>query len=319
MKKFRDFNSIGFAFLGPLFPLLTFCLLVLATFFIFRFFHCLNNFDRVSTVDNFFFLFPIGVRMDTILLSYIMLPFFLMLILLPAKLVRMLRSLFSLYFALFLSLFIFMEIATFPFLAEFDTRPDRLFVEHIVQAKEVFAMVWKGYLVELCVGIPLTFFCAIFVYKFFQNIFIHYPPVSIIKRIILLIIVVPLLAVGGRSSIGHRPANISTAAFSNSHLVNQLGLNSTYSVIYASYRLKKHERDPAKFYGRMKSQKMFDKVFASAGISKHSIVNPEKNLFHYQESNFPRKQPLNLVIILEESLGAEYVGFLGGLPLTPKY
>ena len=318
MKKFRDFNSISFAFLGPLFPLLIFFLLVFSTFFIFRVLHCLNNFDRVSTVDNFFFLFPIGVRMDTILLSYIILPLFLMLILLPAKLVRMLRSLFSLYFAFFLSFFVFMEIATFPFLAEFDTRPDRLFVEHIVQAKEVFAMVWKGYLVELCVGIPLTFFCAIFVYKLFQNILIHYPPVSIVKRIILLIIVVPLLAVGGRSSIGHRPANISTAAFSNSHLVNQLGLNSTYSVIYASYRLKKHERDPAKFYGRMKSQKMFDKVFASAGISKHSIVNPEKNLFHYQESNFPRKQPLNLVIILEESLGAEYVGFLGGLPLTPN-
>jgi phosphoglycerol transferase MdoB-like AlkP superfamily enzyme len=256
--------------------------------------------------------------MDTVLLSYIILPLFLILILLPTKLVRMLRSLFSLYFAFFLSLFIFMELATFSFLAEFDTRPDRLFFEHIVQVKEVFTMVWRGYFVELCLGIPLTFFCAIFVYKLFQNIFIHYPPVSIIKRIILLIIIVPLLTIGGRSSIGHRPANISTAAFSQSHLVNQLGLNSTYSLIYAYYRSKKHEKDPRKINGRMDEKKMFDEVFASAGISKHSIVNPEKNLFHYQESNFPREQPLNLVIILEESLGAEYVGFLGGLPLTPN-
>ncbi len=64
---------------------------------------------------------PMGVRMDNILLSYLMLPLFLILILLPAKLVRMFRSLFSLYCAFFLSIFTFMEIATFPFLAEFDT------------------------------------------------------------------------------------------------------------------------------------------------------------------------------------------------------
>ncbi len=28
---------------------------------------------------------------------------------------------------------------------------------------------------------------------------------------------------------------------------------------------------------------------------------------------------MNLVIILEESLGAEHVGCLGGLPLTPEH
>ncbi len=63
---------------------------------------------------------------------------------------------------------------------------------------------------------------------------------------------------------------------------------------------------------------MFEEVLVSAGISKSPDADIEKSLFHYQKSNFPRKQPLNLVIILEESLGAEYVGYLGGLPLTPS-
>ena len=31
-----------------------------------------------------------------------------------------------------------------------------------------------------------------------------------------------------------------------------------------------------------------------------------------------RAAPLNLVIVLEESLGAEFVGRMGGLPLTPN-
>ena len=46
-----------------------------------------------------------------------------------------------------------MEIATFPFMAEFDTRPDRLFIEHMVQVREVFGMILKGYTANLAAGI----------------------------------------------------------------------------------------------------------------------------------------------------------------------
>jgi phosphoglycerol transferase MdoB-like AlkP superfamily enzyme len=318
MKKFRAYNSIGFAFLGPFYPLAIFFLIGLATFFVFRVFLYLSNFSTVSAVENSLLIFPVGVRMDTVLLSYIVAPLFLLMIFLPSKIVRIFSPFFSSCLALIMAVFVFMELATFPFMAEFDTRPDRLFTEHIVQFKEVSAMVLKGYLIELLSGVALTSICVFFIYFIFQNIFKQYVSFSFLKRISLFIIVVPLLAVGGRSSISHRPANISTAAFSQSHLVNQLGLNSTYSMIYSYYRAKKHEKDPRKVYGRMNEQKMFDTVLASAGISKQPGSDSEKSLFHFQKSNFSRKKPLNLVIILEESLGAEYVGYLGGLPLTPN-
>ncbi len=317
-KRAENFIRIGFNFLGPFFPSAIFFLAGLSIFFIFRIFLYLQNFSIVSDIESSLLVFPIGVRMDTILLSYLIIPIFLLMAFLPAKVVRMFRFIFSAYFALFTALFVFMESATFPFMAEFDTRPDRLFIEHIVQVKEVFEMVMKGYKVELLLGLPLTFFCMGCVYFVYQNIFRQFASFSFLKRVVLFLAVVPLLFLGARSSISHRPANISTAAFSQSHLVNQLGLNSTYSMVYAYYSAKRHEKDPRKVYGRMDKNKMFNEVLASAGISKSLNPDIEKSLFHYQKSNFPRKQPLNLVIILEESLGAEYVGYLGGLPLTPR-
>ena len=59
----------------------------------------------------------------------------------------------ALYFAVLAAIFCFMEIATFPFMAEFDTRPDRLFIEHMLQVREVFGMILKGYAANLAAGI----------------------------------------------------------------------------------------------------------------------------------------------------------------------
>jgi phosphoglycerol transferase MdoB-like AlkP superfamily enzyme len=39
---------------------------------------------------------------------------------------------------------------------------------------------------------------------------------------------------------------------------------------------------------------------------------------HVQPATVPRARPKNLLIVLEESLGAEFVGALRGLPLTPN-
>ena len=128
----------------------------------------------------------------------------------------------------------------------------------------------------------------------------------------------PLLFIGLRSSISSRPASISTAAFSENHLANQLGLNSTYSVLYAAVKLEGTTGNPGEIYGKMKKDEVLRRVMAANGLRPQDCKNPQMPLLHYQQSGFPVKKPMNLVIILEESLGAEYVGCLGGLPLTPS-
>jgi phosphoglycerol transferase MdoB-like AlkP superfamily enzyme len=51
----------------------------------------------------------------------------------------------------------------------------------------------------------------------------------------------------------------------------------------------------------------------------NDFTNKEIPLLHIQKSDTVLARPYNVVIILEESLGAEYVGSLGGKPLTPEF
>jgi phosphoglycerol transferase MdoB-like AlkP superfamily enzyme len=124
-------------------------------------------------------------------------------------------------------------------------------------------------------------------------------------------VLICLIILGGRSSLGHRPANISTASFSNNHLVNEITLNSTYTLLYAVYRRTKHEENPSKICGKMKRKEIFELVRHEARIPEADYVESEVPFAHKQVSPFDRKRPLNVVIFLQESLGARFVGSLG--------
>ncbi len=303
--------------LGPLAPVLVFYLSGLLVLSVFRTALCINYFEIVSKTKNFLLIFPIGVRIDTILLCYILLLPFLLLIILPLRIAEKLSGLLSAYLAVVISSVVFLEIATFPFMAEFYTRPDRIFLEYMAQMSEVFLMILKGYFAELIIALTVMFLTGWLMFRLLKNRIADYGNCSFLKRVILFIVIMPLLALGIRSSTGHRPANPSTAAFSTSHLVNQLGLNSAYSLAHAYYNYKKHEMKPDEFYGKMEPSEILSRIRRisfSPGTSFTDLKNP---LIHYQQSNFPEKPARNLVVILEESLGAEYVGCLGGLPLTP--
>jgi phosphoglycerol transferase MdoB-like AlkP superfamily enzyme len=124
-----------------------------------------------------------------------------------------------------------------------------------------------------------------------------------------------LLVVGVRG-LDHRPLNPSSAAFSGDHLLNQLALNSLYSAGYAAYATRK-ERSPADLYGRMDEEEILARVGAYTDFVEDTLPGPIPFL-HVQRARSPLARPRNLVVILEESLGAAYVGCLGGLPLTPN-
>jgi phosphoglycerol transferase MdoB-like AlkP superfamily enzyme len=117
-----------------------------------------------------------------------------------------------------------------------------------------------------------------------------------------------LAAFGIRSTIGHRPANPALFAITQDSMVNSLILNSGYSVIYAVYSLQ-HESKSSQIYGKMDRADIFKLTGAKeAEIPTLRTLSPIAK----------RDQPLNLVIILQESLGATFVESLGGVPVTPN-
>ena len=139
-------------------------------------------------------------------------------------------------------------------------------------------------------------------------------------RLILLLPGAALLFLGARSSLQHRPANLSSAVFSQNHFHNEAALNSTYTLAYAVYR-RKHETDSVRDYGAMDLARM------QQIVRRESRVDPAEDracaaspLLHRQQPLKPREgRPPNVVVILLESFGAEYTGRFGGTGLTPEF
>ena len=202
-------------------------------------------------------------------------------------------------------------------MAEFSNRLDQLILEHI-QSTEAFTMIFKGYPLIVIGGITLFLTTGWLVFLLFQKLFERYGNYSVLPRALSFLFIIPIFAIVIRSSSGDWTANPSDAAFSRSHLANQLALNSTFTLAYAFCSRNMMEKDPGTFYGRMDPREMLSRVRKSSGIAEKDCPDPSIPLLHHQQSSYPRLRPLNLVIILEESLGAEYVGCLGGLPLTPN-
>jgi len=143
-------------------------------------------------------------------------------------------------------------------------------------------------------------------------------PSSIAINLVVFCVATVLLTLSIRSSLGHRPANISTALFSDNRLANELSLNSAYTAAYARYS-RRHDSDNGALYGKMDYQEAIDLVFSSLTPTDAVRNNTELPTLHPIQPSVSLARPRNIVIILEESLGARYVGALGGADLTPNF
>jgi phosphoglycerol transferase MdoB-like AlkP superfamily enzyme len=208
-----------------------------------------------------------------------------------------------------------LEIATPQFILEYDTRPNRLFVEYLVSPVEVSSMLWHGYKVVLAFG----FVALILAVWLGQRLFSPRTAdrkMGWIWRPVFSIVAFVVLFLAARGTLEHRPMNSATVAFSSDSMVNTLPLNSFYNVANAILATQ-NERSASEVYGRMAPGEMTAIVRKAAGLDGLPLDSRYPSL-HRQAASIDRPKPLNLVIIMEESLGAQYVGSLGGRNLTPE-
>lgn len=304
---------------GPLRPLLKFLLVALALLSFARLGLVLWLWPRVAAVDGMWKVLGYGIRMDMILICYLLVPIALGQLLFPGGLDN--RSLWPKISRVWLSFWIvfmvFMETATPPFILQYDLRPNRIFVEYLNHPQEVALTIWGGFRTQLLLALLLTTAMLFVVRRLFREPLMPTQRWGLGKRLVVFPLVLCLLLIGGRNSFDHRPANPSTAAFSSDHLVNELCLNSAYSVLYAIYRLK-DENGKTKIYPKMEKQEIVQRIRRGMLLPPAAFVSEEIPTLHRQTAKAVRQRPMNLVIILEESLGAQYVGALGGQPLTPE-
>lgn len=274
-------------------------------FFIFK--------ERVVENPNYGQLFLIGLRFDLILMSYIAFLPAVLLSLLPDSVLQYIKKFFNIYFIFFLFLFLLMELSTLDFINQYDTRPNRLFLDYLIYPKEVVGTLLKSYLPSLIITIILLNSALFFAFKHGKKLF--YPQESNYKTKLLLFLVVAFfLFWGARGSLTtKRPINASNAIFCSDQMTNSLGLNSFYTVAFAAYSMK-NEGDVKK-YGKMDELEAYSRVKKYMDVTE--FLPGEVPFLHLQKPDVSQPN-YNVVVFLQESLGAEYVGCLNGLPLTPE-
>lgn len=217
-----------------------------------------------------------------------------------------------------MTLLLFLEAATPGFITEYDVRPNRLFVEYLKYPKEVCSMLWRGFRIHVVFGV-LTLLLTAWISLQCAAPWLEQPREwGIVATLLSWPVVIVLLAAVIRSSTGHRPANPAMFAMTNDTLVNSLILDSAWSVFHAVYNLK-HEQKSGDIYGKMPAEEMLRAVNEARRLVPDADVSTSElpTLTRLTPTRV-RTRPLNLVIVLEESLGATFVESLGGLPVTPE-
>ncbi|CAM2887838.1 LTA synthase family protein [Moritella viscosa] len=304
--------------LGVFYPIVTTFLICLIILNISRLGLSLWQADRVTDVSGWGTIFLSGLRIDIASLSYLLvLPAMLTCFLSNDGLVgRIWHVILRVWIVAGLWFVMYMELATPSFIMEYDVRPNRLFVEYLVYPKEVFGMLWSGYKLELFIGMVASIITVLGGWKLSGHLVKGLTFPSWYWRPVLALCVVAVCVMGARSTLGHRPMNPAMIAFSTDPLMNDLALNSPYSLLFAVKQMQ-GEDDAFKYYGKMDTQQIINLVRESTDLSAEQFVSNEQPSLAMRKATYQGK-PKNIVILLQESLGARYVGALGGLPLTPN-
>lgn len=272
-------------------------------------------------LDNFSDVFNVllgGFRIDLSLLSYlVLLPVLAMLLvtLLRKQSMDVCQVWIKRWCWVWLLLMVFMESVTPIFINEYGTRPNRLFFEYLNRPQEIVGMVIHGYLlVTIVISVWLVMFAYWAWRKFLLQKSYDIADVSM-THFMLLVLLIPVLVLAGRSGLQHRPINASMVAFSHDDLLNKLSLNSTYSVLNAIYAMK-NESNAAKQYGKMPIDDMMAELKAEVGDGFRFDLDGLSDLAD-QNKTPTGESSKDLLIVVEESLGAQFVGSLGGVGVTP--
>jgi phosphoglycerol transferase MdoB-like AlkP superfamily enzyme len=268
-------------------------------------------FDRFKdSGSDYWMSFIYGLRMDTIAASILLVIPLVLLTLMPKSFKNFVRVFLKYYFLIILAILIYVENATFPFFAQYDVRPNYLFVEYLEYPKEVFSMILADYKSELLVAISMI---LIFIYLYLKSYKDELDLIfkeSYLKRFFIFLSVGVLLFIGIRSSFGHRPANNSDAMFSSNRVVNEITKNSIYSIGTAIYTNNKFGATKLiKQYGKMDKDEALSRTSKLLGID---LLDKNAPFKREVKSHFKTKKPKNLIIFLQESLGAQFVKATGG-------
>ena len=303
---------------GPYTSLLQMLLLGLVLLSLSRFALVTWQWERVSATGIVGEIFLQGVRADLILLGYFMvIPLMLAPLLAHGALARHWRQLSVGFATVALIIVVFMEVSSPQFIMQYDVRPNRLFIEYLSYPKEVIATLWNGFRLAVLLGLASTVLLGAAIHFLLTAASAGAPAWPARKLLLTWPLIVVLVFVQIRSTTAHRPANPALFALTGDAMVNSLIINSPWSVLDAMKSMRQ-ETNSSEIYGKFSEEAALVNVKSAPWLRGYHFTSREIPTLHRQDAAVTRDKPLNLVIVLEESLGATFVQSLGGLPVTPE-
>jgi phosphoglycerol transferase MdoB-like AlkP superfamily enzyme len=303
---------------GPFAGVLQLLLLGLVIFSLSRLGLVAWQWERVSATGIVGQILVQGVRADLIMLGYLIaVPLVLSPLLAHKKTFGLWKNVTVAWGTFALIFIVFMELSTPQFVMQYDVRPNRLFIEYLSYPAEVMSTLWHGFRIALVLGVGFTILLGTAIFKLLKAASADMVAWRPLKLLALWPLLVLLVAFQIRSTLAHRPANPALFALTGDAMVNSLIINSPWSVLDA-WAAMSHEANSSEIYGKYPREKVFEVVKSAPWLRDQQFTSADMPTLHKQVAAIQRERPLNLVIVLEESLGATFVESLGGLPVTPE-
>ncbi|MBT1071821.1 LTA synthase family protein [Pelotalea chapellei] len=253
-----------------------------------------------------------GLVFDLATLSYALLPVALYLLLVPRRFATqqwhhwLVRSLFT----LFTAALIFDACAEYFFFDEFSTRFNFIAVDYLIYTNEVIGNIRESYpLTPIFIGIAIAALCTVLLLRrrLDQAASITFRGSYRLTGALLLI----------PAAISLAFINVSQSATSSNNFVNEISGNGIYNLIAA---FRHNELSFTRFYRTLPEKQVLARLKTLVAERNNHYTNPDSDRFTRKiHGEGGAEKRLNLVVVVEESLSAEYLGTFGNKEnLTPN-
>lgn len=255
--------------------------------------------DVAFTPGHLLATFARGLTMDFVALAFLASPAVLWMVLLPAKwqckrvacrgrLACFTLSLFGLFYLAAVEIFFFDE-----FLARFNY----IAVDYLLFPHEVFVNIWQSYPVVPVLAVCLAL--ATGLGWTLRRPILSPPTVNWTKRARVATLGLGFLALAASAQVG-----MESTSWSGNRVLDEIASNGAYSFAYA---LRNAGLDFDQFYQTMDDKAAWAEVHRSLGSGQLEDRSTRRFV-----PGRPGAEPLNVVFIIEESLGSEFSRALGG-------
>jgi phosphoglycerol transferase MdoB-like AlkP superfamily enzyme len=237
------------------------------------------------------------------------------------------RVLFTGGFFLFWTMAIFLFFTEYYFFDEFKSRFNTVAVDYLEAPKEVAGNIWASYPVALIVGVCVAFSLAwtIAAFRYFRQMwqqptftrsrFLHFAGAVILWLALWLSLNIQANPLDWSSILSWITARTQGTHFSENRTLNEIANNGQLSFINAGFT---RNLDYSAYYRTLSRDEAYARTRKILTTPQVEFVGDQYST-RRKVAGDPNRPRLNVVILLEESLGSEFWGCLGRTnTLTPE-